>query len=49
MKGRNVVVVVPQELKKEKYLSVHNAVSFEEFFEYHLDPAMKRWKAKSVI
>ncbi len=44
-------LVVPARLKTDNsvYRTAGNVISFEQFFEYHLDPAMTRWKAKRVI
>lgn len=41
-----VYIVVPDSIKQEirHYKSAYNVITFENFFENHLDPAMKRWK-----
>lgn len=41
-----IYIVVPQSIKNENthYQNAYNVLSFEEFFEHHLDPALKRWK-----
>lgn len=41
-----VYIVVPISIKQsiEHYNTAYNVISFENFFENHLDPAMKRWK-----
>ncbi|MDE2341437.1 MAG: hypothetical protein KGL21_10300 [Alphaproteobacteria bacterium] len=49
MKERSVIVVVPKELKAEKYVGVLNVIGFEDFFAHHLDPAMNRWRANGAI
>jgi len=49
MKGHRVWVVVPKRIKKECYKDIPNAISFEDFFEDHLDPAIVRWKKTKVI
>jgi hypothetical protein len=49
MKSRNVVLVVPENLRLSKYSAFHNVISFEYFFMHHLDPAMARWRANGVI
>lgn len=49
MKERNVVLVVPVELKNGRYKANMNVVSFETFFDHYLDPAMKRWKENGVV
>lgn len=49
MKDRNVLVVVPVELKDKCYPAALNVISFEVFFDHHLDPAVNRWKAHGVI
>lgn len=40
-----IFIVVPESIKNENlhYLEAYNVLSFEEFFEHHLDPARKRW------
>lgn len=49
MRTLNVKLVVPLELKKTKYASATNVISFEDFFEDYLDPAVKRWKKAGAI
>jgi hypothetical protein len=49
MKSRNVIVVVPKTLKLSRYVSFLNVISFEAFFDHHLDPAILRWKANGAI
>ncbi|MBK8458750.1 MAG: hypothetical protein IPL47_17830 [Phyllobacteriaceae bacterium] len=49
MKDRNITVVLPDAVKNEHYLKRLNVISFEDFFEDHLDPAMARWKKKGAI
>lgn len=49
MKDRNVLVVVPLEIKSKFYPDVFNVISFEAFFDHHLDPSVRRWKANNVI
>ncbi len=40
-----IYIVVPKSLKasKEPYINSYNVLSFESFFEKHLDPALVRW------
>lgn len=49
MQQNHVIVVVPGDLKREKYADRPNVISFEDFFEHRLDPAVKRWKASGAI
>lgn len=49
MKAQNVIVVVPRELKSKLYFDALNVISFEDFFDHHLDPAINRWKSNGVI
>jgi len=49
MKDRRVVVVVPESLKQEKYSEKLNVISFENFFEQHLDTAIERWLSSGAI
>ncbi len=49
MKNHRVWIVVPKRVKETKYASVPNALSFEDFFDQHLDPAMVRWKKNRVV
>jgi EcoRII C terminal len=49
MKDRSVIVVVPTDLKTSNYPDQLNVIGFEDFFEHHLDPAIKRWRASKVI
>lgn len=49
MKDRNVIVVVPRVLKVSAYPTALNVISFESFFDHHLDPAIVRWKASGAL
>lgn len=49
MKGHKIFVVCPKAIKMAKYPDVVNVISFERFFEDHLDPKMKIWKRDGVI
>lgn len=49
MKDRNVLVVVPAIIKAKRYPDIKNVIDFESFFDFHLDPAVNRWKAHGVI
>lgn len=49
MKIRNVLVVVPASIKLQHYPAILNVITFESFFDHHLDPAVKRWTANGVI
>lgn len=51
MKNNRIYLVVPKDLKNniKHYTDAPNVISFEDFFEDHLDPAMKRWKKAGVI
>lgn len=49
MKKNRIYLVVPESLKKSLYSETHNVLTFEEFFQYHLDPAVIRWKAKKIL
>lgn len=51
MKNNRIYLVVPAELKSKipHYKTAPNVISFEDFFEDYLDPAMKRWKKAGII
>lgn len=49
MKKNRIHLVVPENIKLRLYLKAHNVLTFEEFFQYHLDPAVTRWKSKKII
>ena len=49
MQQSRVIVVVPADLKQHKYGDNHNVISFEDFFEHRLDPAVKRWRASGAV
>lgn len=49
MMQRNIMLVVPKIVKLEKYADKLNVISFEDFFEDHLDPAMSRWRKSGAI
>ena len=49
MRNNRIYVVCPLEIKQRKYGDVRNALSFQDFFKHHLDPAMARWNDTGVI
>ncbi len=51
MKKHRIYLVVPERMKSinSEYKSAENVITFEEFFKYHLDPAVGRWRAKNII
>jgi hypothetical protein len=49
MMGKNITLVVPVAVKHRKYPNFDNVISFENFFEDHLDPAMIRWRKNGAI
>ncbi len=49
MLKNRIYLVVPLGIKKRLYQSKTNVITFEQFFEHHLDPAMVRWKANRII
>lgn len=49
MKRNRIYLVVPERLKKTIYFKNINVISFTDFFESHLDPAMIRWKKSKII
>ena len=51
MLGSRIYVVVPERIKNSipKYEDAQNVITFEEFFEQHLDPAMERWKTNNIV
>jgi hypothetical protein len=44
-------IVVPARIKSVRpaYETAVNVITFEQFFQYHLDPAMERWRAAGVV
>jgi hypothetical protein len=51
MNELNVHLVVPQRLKHKisRYRGASNVISYEDFLRFHLDPAVRRWKAHGVL
>lgn len=51
MRNNKIYLVVPAKLKQKivHYADAPNVISFEDFFEDFLDPAMKRWKKAKAI
>lgn len=51
MKNNKIYLVVPSRLKGKipHYTEAPNVISFEDFFEDYLDPAMRRWKKAGII
>lgn len=51
MRISRINLVVPRSVKicRSDYKEAANVITFEDFFKFHLDPAMKRWRARKVI
>lgn len=51
MSANKIYVVVPIDVKKRipNYVTANNVITFEDFFEDYLDPAVARWKKQGVI
>jgi hypothetical protein len=51
MRISRITLVMPKRIKecRSDYRKAANVITFEDFFKFHLDPAMKRWRAKRVI
>jgi hypothetical protein len=51
MRTSRISLVVPESVKtcRSDYEEAANVLTFEDFFKFHLDPAMKRWRARKVI
>ena len=49
IRNHRIYLVVPERIRSETYSDQPNVISFETFFELHLDPAMKRWRKNKII
>jgi len=49
IRSHRIYVVVPERIRIKSYPKSQNVISFETFFEQHLDPAMSRWHSNKVI
>jgi len=49
IRNHRIYLVVPERIRAETYSDQPNVISFETFFELHLDPAMKRWRKNKII
>ncbi len=49
MLEHRIYVVVPEQIRKEKYEGIVNVISFKKFFNDYLDPAVTRWKNNGII
>jgi EcoRII C terminal len=51
MRTNRIYLVVPKDVKDATaaYREAPNVISFEDFFEDHVDPAMRRWRKAGVI
>ncbi len=51
MLASRIYLVVPTRIKavRDDYANAPNVITFENFFVYHLDPAIVRWRAAGVI
>lgn len=50
MLASRINLVVPTRIKtiREDYQNAPNVITFEDFFQFHLDPAMRRWEASGA-
>lgn len=49
IQNHRIYVVAPERIRSEVYPNQPNVISFEAFFELHLDPAMNRWRTGAII
>jgi hypothetical protein len=51
MLNSRITLVVPERIRATtpRYMAAPNVITFEYFFQFHLDPAMARWRAAQVI
>ncbi len=51
MLHHRIYLVVPTTMKSsiEHYRTAPNVITFEDFFRFHLDPSMERWKASGAL
>lgn len=51
MRDHRIYLVIPSSIKNntEKYRDAQNVITFEEFFRYHLDPALTRWRGRGIL
>ena len=51
MLSSRIYAVVPKRIKESvsRYQNAQNVITFETFFEQHLDPAISRWKSNGVV
>ena len=47
--NHRIYLVVPERIRADTYPDRPNVISFETFFELHLDPAMRRWRENKII
>lgn len=48
MVANRITLVVPEKIRVASYQDKDNVLSFRQFFEDHLDPAVERWKRRGV-
>lgn len=49
IQDHRIYLVMPENIRTEYYPKQVNVISFETFFEQHLDPAMNRWRKNKII
>ncbi|MHA7812368.1 MAG: type II restriction endonuclease [Phycisphaerales bacterium] len=49
MLDSRIILVVPSQIKMDKYGEYQNVISFEKFFEHYLDQAMRRWISNGIV
>jgi EcoRII C terminal len=49
MLDNRITLVVPESIRAKSYPNRNNVLSFKQFFEDHLDPAVERWRRRGVI
>lgn len=47
--NNRIYVVVPETIKERCYPKTENVISFSQFFNDHLDPAVERWRRNGII
>lgn len=49
MTAHHIFVVCPREIKRKRYPNASNVLSYEQFFQEHLEPKLRIWRREKII
>ena len=49
MNKNHIRLVVPESIKKNRYATAPNVITFKDFIEFYLEPVYKKWKRDGIV